>query len=59
MENSAKRGTVLVFIGIVLLVSAFFCGVNTAGVILMALAISTAGYGGGTIMNTPCDRVKK
>ncbi len=59
MENSAKQGTVLIFIGLALFVSAFVVGVSAAGVILMALAISIAGYGAGTIMNSPCDMVKK
>lgn len=59
MESSAKRGNIFVFVGIVLLVLAFFTGVNTTGIILMALAISVAGYGAGVIMNTPCTMVKK
>lgn len=59
MENSSKQGSVFIFIGIALFFSAFFVGVSAAGIILMAMAISSVGFGAGSIMNTPCDMVKK
>lgn len=59
MENREKRGTVLVFIGLALVVSAFIVGVSAAGIILMGFAITIAGYGAGCIMDSPCDMVKK
>lgn len=59
MENSVKQGTVLMFIGAALFVSAFLVGVSATGIILMALAISVAGYGAGIIMNSPCEMEKK
>lgn len=59
MEKGTKRGTVLIVIGALLNFTAFMVGVNAAGVILMAIAISLVGYGAGSIMNTPCNMVKK
>jgi hypothetical protein len=59
MEKNSKQGTVLIIIGAALNFTAFFVGVNAAGVILMALAITLVGYGAGSIMNTPCNMVKK
>lgn len=59
MENSAKQGTVFIFTGVALFFSAFWVGVSAAGIILMALAISSVGYGAGSIMNTPCEMIKK
>ena len=59
MENRNKKGTVLIFIGAALFISSFFVGVSADGIILMALAISIAGYGAGTVMKSPCDMVKK
>lgn len=59
MQKCEKRGTVLVLVGVALFFSAFFFGVSAVGVILMALAISTAGYGAGSIMDSPCGMVKK
>lgn len=59
MQKCEKRGTVLVFIGVALFVSAFLCGVSAAGIILMAAAIATVGYGAGSVMDSPCGMVKK
>ena len=59
MEKNVKSGTILIIIGAALNFTAFIVGVNAAGVILMAVAISLVGYGAGSIMNTPCDMVKK
>ena len=59
MEKNVKSGTVLIAIGAALNFTAFFVGVNAAGVILMALAISLVGYGAGSIMDTPCNQMKK
>jgi hypothetical protein len=59
MEKKAKLGTVLIAIGAILNFTAFFVGVNAGGVILMALAITLVGYGAGSIMDTPCNLVKK
>lgn len=59
MEKGTKRSTVLIVIGALLNFTAFMVGVNAAGVILMAVAISLVGYGAGSIMNTPCNMVKK
>ena len=59
MEKKVKVGTVLIAIGAALNFTAFFVGVNAGGVILMALAITLVGYGAGSIMDTPCDLVKK
>ena len=59
MENRSKKGTVLVLVGAALFASAFLVGVSAAGIILMCLAIVSAGYGAGTIMDSPCDMVKK
>jgi len=59
MEKNVKSGTVLIVIGAALNFTAFFVGVNAGGVILMALAISLVGYGAGSIMDTPCEQMKK
>jgi hypothetical protein len=59
MENRTKQGTVLILIGLALFISAFVVGVSAAGVILLASAISVAGYGAGSIMNSPCGMVGK
>jgi hypothetical protein len=59
MEKKAKLGTILIAIGAALNFTAFFVGVNAGGVILMALAITLVGYGAGSIMDTPCNLVKK
>jgi hypothetical protein len=59
MEKNSKLGTVLIVIGAALNFTAFFVGVNAGGVILMALAISLVGYGAGSIMDTPCNQMKK
>ena len=59
MESCTKRGTVLIVIGALLNFTAFMVGVNAAGVILMAVAISLVGYGAGSIMDSPCNMMKK
>ncbi len=59
MEKKVKLGTILIAVGAILNFTAFFVGVNAGGVILMALAISLVGYGAGSIMDSPCDMVKK
>ena len=59
MENRSKKGTALVLVCVVLFASAFMVGVSAAGIILMGLAIVSAGYGAGTIMDSPCEMVKK
>jgi hypothetical protein len=59
MEKKVKLGTILIATGAILNFTAFFVGVNAGGVILMAVAISLVGYGAGSIMDTPCDMVRK
>jgi hypothetical protein len=59
MEKNVKLGSILIAIGAALNFTAFFVGVNAGGVILMAVAIALVGYGAGSIMDTPCDMVKK
>jgi hypothetical protein len=59
MDKKIKLGTVLIAVGAVMNFTAFFVGVNAGGVILMALAITLVGYGAGSIMDTPCNMVKK
>jgi hypothetical protein len=59
MENSAKRGTVFIVIGILFFCASFYFFVTATGIILMAMAIAITGFGAGTIMNTPCTMVKK
>jgi len=60
MENkSTTRNSVVIGIGALLNFTAFYVGVNAGGVILMALAITLVGYGAGSIMDTPCEQMKK
>ena len=59
MDKKIKLGTVLIAVGAVMNFTAFFVGVNAGGVILMALAITLVVYGAGSIMDTPCNMVKK
>jgi hypothetical protein len=59
MEKKVKLGSILIAVGAALNFTAFFVGVNAGGVILMALAISLVGYGAGSIMDSPCEMVKK
>ena len=59
MEKKAKLGTILIAVGAALNFTAFFVGVNAWGVIMMAFAITLVGYGAGSIMDSPCEMVKK
>jgi len=59
MEKCTKRGTIMIVAGALLNFTAFMVGVNAAGVILMAVAISLVGYGAGSIMDSPCGMMKK
>lgn len=59
MDDRTKRGSVFMFIGILFFCASFYFFVTATGIILMAMAIAITGYGAGTIMDTPCDMVKK
>ena len=59
MATNSKLGTTLIVIGAALNFTSFMVGVNAGGIILMALAIALVGYGAGSIMNTPCNMIKK
>lgn len=59
MEKCTKKGTALIFVGVALCISAFISGVNMAGIVLMAAGIMSFGYGAGTVMDSPCDMVKR
>ncbi len=52
-DNNCKSIFVFGAIALVLVVLAFVAGVNALGIILVATAISTLGYGAGTVMNSP------
>ncbi len=58
-KKSITRCSVVIGIGALLNFTAFYVGVNAGGVILMALAIALVGYGAGSIMDTPCEQMKK
>jgi len=59
MEKNVKLGTILIVVGALLNFTSFLVGVNAGGIILMALAITLVGYGAGSIMDTPCEQLKK
>lgn len=58
-KKSISRCSTVIAIGALLNFTAFYVGVNAGGVILMALAITLVGYGAGSIMDTPCEQMKK
>ncbi len=58
-KKSTTRCAVVIGIGALLNFTSFYVGVNAGGVILMALAIALVGYGAGSIMDTPCEQMKK
>ena len=58
-KKSVSRCSVAIGVGALLNFTAFYVGVNAGGVILMAVAIALVGYGAGSIMDTPCEQMKK
>lgn len=51
-DNNCRSIFVFGAIALVMVVLAFVSGANAMGIILVAAAISTLGYGAGTVMNS-------
>jgi len=52
-ENNCNRIFIFGAISVVLTALAFYSGVNALGILLVATAIASFGYGAGSIMNSP------